>query len=87
MIVQALEGQEFICDWFDGKSLCRKPSHENELVAVASAVSNREPARAILGIFREAPEEFKRLGLDSGSLGEVAAAHCPSPLGGEDVRP
>jgi uncharacterized protein YodC (DUF2158 family) len=79
MIVHALEGQQIICDWFDGKTLCPKPFHEKELVAVASTVSNRELARVILEIFREAPEEFKRLGLDSGSLGEVANTAGEAP--------
>ncbi|HZT49884.1 MAG TPA: hypothetical protein VFA64_18065, partial [Hyphomicrobiaceae bacterium] len=74
MVVHSSDGNQIIGDWCDGKSLCRVPFHEKELVPVASTVSNRELARVILEIFREAPAEFKRLGLDSGSLGEAANA-------------
>jgi uncharacterized protein YodC (DUF2158 family) len=64
MIVHAAEGDQITCDWFDGKSLCRKPFHEKELVSAAPSVSSRQLARTILSIFREASEELKASGLD-----------------------
>jgi uncharacterized protein YodC (DUF2158 family) len=59
MIVYAVEGTQVTCDWFDGKTLCRQPFHEKQLVSATSSASTRDMARAILTILREATDEPK----------------------------
>ena len=59
MIVHAVEGNQVTCDWFDGKTLFRKPFHDKQLVSATSSASTRDMARAILSILREANDEQK----------------------------
>ena len=66
MIVHGVEGVEITCDWFDGKSLCRKSFHEKELVSATPSASNREVARAVLSILQEA----KASGSDASPVNE-----------------
>jgi uncharacterized protein YodC (DUF2158 family) len=70
MIVHAVEGAHVICDWFDGKSLCRKPFHEKQLVSAQTVASNRDVARAILDILRSS-EGLRELDLAPKALDEV----------------
>jgi uncharacterized protein YodC (DUF2158 family) len=71
MIVHAAEGNQITCDWFDGKSLCRKPFHEKELVSAAPSPSTREAARAILSILREASGDQRLVDEGLKTIGEA----------------
>jgi uncharacterized protein YodC (DUF2158 family) len=71
MIVHAAEGNQITCDWFDGKSLCRKPFHEKELVSAAPSASTREVARAILSILREAAADQRLVDEGPKTIGEA----------------
>ncbi|HJU30175.1 MAG TPA: DUF2158 domain-containing protein [Hyphomicrobiaceae bacterium] len=57
MVVHSAKGDQVVCDWFDGKSLCRKPFHEKQLVSGVPTMSNRELARAVLDILRQGAEK------------------------------
>jgi uncharacterized protein YodC (DUF2158 family) len=73
MIVHAVEGDLIVCDWFDGRSLCREPFHAKQLVSATSSRNSRDVAQAILSVLRDAAGDPTRSDGGPRPVGEVAA--------------